>query len=77
MSCPKFYGLIVRPGQLIGTTPFVLTYGMKAIIPIEVDMPTTKMVIQGQRDENQALERHLDLVDEVRGNATILMVSYQ
>ncbi|KAL6322880.1 hypothetical protein AAG906_020927 [Vitis piasezkii] len=50
---------------------------MEAIIPTEVDMPTTKTVIQGRRDENQALERHLDLVDEVRGKATIPMASYQ
>ena len=47
-------------GRLTGTTPFALAYGMEAIIPTEIGMPTTKMVVQGQRNENQELERHLD-----------------
>ncbi|KAL6348510.1 hypothetical protein AAG906_009970 [Vitis piasezkii] len=39
-------------------------------------MPTTKTVVQGQRDDNEELERQLDWADEVRGNASIQMASY-
>ena len=59
------------------TTHFSLTYGMEAIIPTEIGMPITKIVIQGQMNENQDLEKHLDWADEVKGNATIQMTSYQ
>ena len=53
------------------TTPFDLTYGMEAIIPTEIGMPTAKIVVQGQMNENQEPERHLDQANEVRGNTTI------
>ena len=43
--------------QLTGATPFALAYGMEVVIPIEVSMATTKTVVQGQRDDNQELER--------------------
>ena len=50
---------------------------MDAVILMEIGIPTTWMVVQGQRDEKQELERHLDWVDEVRGNAAIWMTLYQ
>lgn len=57
-------------------TPFALAYGMEVVITIEVGMPTTRTVVQGQRDNNQELERQLDWADEIRGNAAIRMASY-
>ena len=50
---------------------------MEAIIPTKIGMPTPKIVVQGQRDENQELERHLDWANEEKGNAAIQMASYQ
>ena len=44
---------------------------MEAIIPTKIGMPIAKTVVQGQRNENLELERHLYWVDEVRGNAVI------
>ena len=58
----------MTPGRPTWTTPFALVYGMDAVIPTEIGMPTTRTTIQGQRDEKQELERQLDWVDEVRGN---------
>lgn len=58
-------------------TPFSLTYGMDTVIPIEISMPTTRTAVQGQRNEDQELERHLHLADDVRGSAAIQMASYQ
>lgn len=50
---------------------------MDAVIPIEIGMPTTRTAVQGQRNEDQELERHLDWANKVRGSATIRMASYQ
>ena len=67
----------MTPGRPTGTTPFALVYEMDVVIPIKIGMPTARTTIQGQRDEKQELERQLDWVDEVRGNTTIRMASYQ
>ena len=50
---------------------------MKVVIPTEIGMSTAKTIVQGQNDENHELGRHLDWVDQVRGNAVIQMASYQ
>ncbi|RVW25893.1 hypothetical protein CK203_110861 [Vitis vinifera] len=59
------------PEKPIRTTPFTLAYGIKAIIPTEIGMPTAKTTVQGQRDENQELKIHLDQADKSRGNVAI------
>ena len=33
---------------------------METVIPIEIDMPTAKMVMQGQKDNDKELEKHLN-----------------
>ena len=30
----------------MGTTPFTISYGMEAIIPTKIDIPTAKTVVQ-------------------------------
>ena len=50
---------------------------MKVVIPTEIDIPIAKMVVQGQRYDNEELKRSLDWTDEVWGNATIQMISYR
>ena len=58
--------------KAIGATPFALAYRMETVIPIEVRMPTTRIVmweaesnnIDLARSNNIDLERHLDWVDE-------------
>ena len=39
-------------GRPIGNTPIILAYGMDAVIPIEIGMPTARTVVQGQGDES-------------------------
>ncbi|RVW87570.1 hypothetical protein CK203_036297 [Vitis vinifera] len=46
-------------------SPFAVTYGMEVIIQIEIGMPTIKTIVQGQRDNDEELVRHLDWVDEI------------
>lgn len=60
-----------------GATHFTIAYGMETVIPIEIDMPIAKMVMQGQKDNDKELEKHLDWANEIRKNAGIRMASYR
>ena len=40
-------------------------------------MPTTRTVVQGQRNEDDELARHLDWADETRKAASIRMAAYR
>lgn len=50
---------------------------MDAIIPIEIGMPIARTTVQGQKDKNLKLERHLDWANKSKGSAAIQMTSYQ
>ena len=69
-------GYQTTPRRPTGNTPFDLAYGMDAVIPTEIGLPTTQTTIWGQKDENLELERNLDWGDEVRENASIWMAAY-
>ena len=57
-------------------TLFNLAYRMEVVIPTDIGMSITKTTMQGQRNDNEELERQLDWVDEVWGNTAIRMASY-
>ncbi|RVW82803.1 hypothetical protein CK203_051160 [Vitis vinifera] len=65
------------PGRPTGNTPFALAYGMNAIIPIEIGLPTIRTEAGKQDDANAELGRNLDWADEVRESASIRMADYQ
>nr|CAN66354.1 hypothetical protein VITISV_004958 [Vitis vinifera] len=65
------------PGRPTGNTPFALTYGMDAVIPTEIGLPTTRTDAAKQKDANMELGRNLDWADEVRESAAIRMADYQ
>ena len=65
------------PGRPTGNTLFALTYGTDVIIPTEVGMPTARTAVQGQRNEDDELARHLDWTNEARVAASIRMAAYQ
>ncbi|RVW77943.1 Gag-Pol polyprotein [Vitis vinifera] len=54
------------PGRPTGNTPFALTYGMDAVIPTEIGLPTIRTDAAKQKDANTELGRNLDWADEVR-----------
>ena len=62
--------------RLTGATPFALAYRMEAIIPTKIGMPTAKIAMQYQRDNNDELIKQLDWVDEMQGDTAIQMASY-
>ncbi|RVW59328.1 Transposon Ty3-I Gag-Pol polyprotein [Vitis vinifera] len=65
------------PGRPIGNTPFALAYGMDAVIPTEIGLPTIRTEAVKQDDASAELRRNLDWADEVRESATIRMADYQ
>ncbi|RVX18478.1 Retrovirus-related Pol polyprotein from transposon 17.6 [Vitis vinifera] len=65
------------PGRPTGNTPFALAYGMDAVIPTEIGLPTIRTEAGRQDDANAELGRNLDWADEVRETASIRMADYQ
>ncbi|GJV12402.1 reverse transcriptase domain-containing protein [Tanacetum coccineum] len=54
-----------------GDTPFSLTYGMEAVIPAEIGMPTLRIVEVDMVHNDEALEVNLELLEERREQAAI------
>ncbi|XP_022880883.1 uncharacterized protein K02A2.6-like [Olea europaea var. sylvestris] len=57
-----------------GETPFMLAFGLEVTIPIEVSLPTLRRVEPGMEDRTT---EHLDLLEEVREQASLRAASYQ
>ena len=64
-------------GRPTGNTSFALAYGMDAVIPKEIGLPTIRTVIRGQNDESMELGKNLDWPNDVRENVSIRMANYQ
>ncbi|XP_072080885.1 uncharacterized protein [Arachis hypogaea] len=54
-----------------GETPFKLVYGVEALIPVEIRMPTLKAELYDQSRNNDARSTDLDLINEEREIAAI------
>ena len=61
----------------IGETPFRLTYGTEAVIPIEVGVTSTRRVALSEEGNDDELRINLDCLDEVRENASNRMEKYR
>ncbi|XP_010684608.1 uncharacterized protein LOC104899170 [Beta vulgaris subsp. vulgaris] len=82
-------GLLVEELQLIlwsirttaknstGETPFMLVYGSEAVLPIEIEEPTLRVMLYSEDANWAALRTALDQVPEIRGNALLRMQLYK
>ena len=61
----------------IGETPFRLTYGTEAVIPVEIGVTSTKRVAFSEEGNDDKLRLNLDCLDEVRDKASSKMAKYQ
>ena len=52
------------PRRSTGETPFSMTYGAKAVIPLETGFPTLKTSSFSPSSNNNLLERSLNLIEE-------------
>nr|GFD05153.1 reverse transcriptase domain-containing protein [Tanacetum cinerariifolium] len=54
-----------------GDTPFSLTYGTKAVIPVKIGMPTLRTAKIDMAHNDEALDINPDLLEERREQAAI------
>ena len=52
-----------------GETPFKLTFGIEAVIPVEVGLTSFRVKTYKDQKNQQVLNSNLDLIDEVREEA--------
>ena len=65
------------PCRSTGETPFSMTYGVEAIIPLEIGFPTSRASSFNPRDNDEQLTKNLDLIEEKRENAMVQLAYYQ
>ena len=65
------------PWKSTGETPFSMTYGAEAVIPLENGFPTMRSSAFTSNGNNDLLKRNLDLIEEQRENARVQLAYYQ
>ena len=58
-------------------TPFKLTFGTKAVIPVEIGLTTLRMTFHKEEENEGQLRLNLDLLDETRDKAALRIALYQ
>ena len=59
------------PRRLTGETPFSMTYGAEAVIPLETGFPTLRTSTFTSEGNDGLLEKSLDLIEERRENTMV------
>ena len=67
----------ITPRRSIGETPFSMTYGTEAVIPLEIGFPMLKTSLFAPDRNDNLLEKSLDLIEERRENARVQLAYYQ
>ena len=65
------------PRRLIGERPFSMTYRAEAVIPLEIGFPTLRMSLFTPDNNDNLLEKILDLTEERRENVMVPLAYYQ
>ena len=65
------------PRRSTRETPFSMTYGAKAVIPLETEFPTRRMSSFTPSNNDGLLEKSLDLIEERRENVIVQLTYYQ
>ena len=64
------------PQRSTGETPFAITYGAKAVIPLEANFPTLRMSSFTSSSNDELLGKSLDLIEERREKLVIQLAYY-
>ena len=64
------------PQRLTGETPFSMTYGAEAVLPLKTSFPTLKTGTFTPSNNNELLGRSLDLIEEKREKVMIQLAYY-
>ena len=65
------------PRWSTGETPFSMTYGAEAIIPLETSFPTSRTSSFNPSDIDKQLTKSLESIEEKRQNAIVQLAYYQ
>ena len=65
------------PRRSTGETPFSMTYGAEAVIPLETGFLTSRTSSFNPSDNDEQLKKSLDLIEEKRENAMVQLTYYQ
>ena len=72
-----FWTYRTTPRRSTGETPFSMTYGVEAVIPLETGFPTSRTSSFNPRDNDEQLTKSLDLIEEKRENVMVQLACYQ
>ena len=64
------------PRRSTGETPFAMTYGVEAVIPLEANFPTLRMNSFTPSGNDELLRESLDLIEERREKVMIQLAYY-
>ena len=59
------------PRKSIGETPFSMTYGVEAVIPLKNGFPTMRTSAFTSDGNSELLKKNLELIEERRENAMV------
>ncbi|XP_077215747.1 uncharacterized protein LOC143850376 [Tasmannia lanceolata] len=65
------------PRTVTGESPFNQEFGVEAIIPVEITIPSPRVKSYSERLNDELMRSSLDLVEETRENARIRVAAYQ
>ena len=65
------------PQRSTGETPFSMTYGAEAVIPLEIGFLTLRTSSFNLSSNNELLEKSLDFIEKRRKNSPIGILSTQ
>ena len=65
------------PRKSTGKTPFSMTYGAEAVIPLENGFPMMRTSTFTSDGNDELLKKNLDLIEERRENAVVQLAYYQ
>ena len=72
-----FWTYRTTPRKSIGETPFSMTYGAEAVIPLENGFLTMRTSTFTSDGNDELLKKNLDLIKERRENAMVQLAYYQ
>ncbi|XP_074324009.1 uncharacterized protein LOC141660930 [Apium graveolens] len=72
-----FLGRFMTPRSTTGESPFLLTYGYEAMVPVEVGFRSLRMDLFVEKDAEVNQRLHFDLLDEARMNSQLKLAAYQ
>ncbi|XP_070022101.1 uncharacterized protein [Nicotiana sylvestris] len=63
----ELYQFCSQVSSMLGATPYLLVYGTETVIPVEVEIPSLRIIVEAEIDDNERVKTRLEqlsLIDE-------------